>query len=1269
MVSLASPQDILKWSNGVVENAETINYRTGKPKLQWLFCEAIFGPVKPFECSCGKYKGMRYKGIICDRCGVEVTSNRVRRERMWHIELAAPVVHIWYYKATPSRIWLLLNLSTTDIEKILYFVKYVVTAEIDDAILQRTLKQIEWQFTDKLKELDVIFQEELLSAQANEWVSSVSNMSEAEIKKATDENKLSLEREFARLKALATTLKTWATILESDYRNYFHRFDGVFQFKSWSESLYDLLCKIDIQTQIKTTIARFKTLKWEERKKTFKVIKLLINLFVSDQRPEWMVIRNLPVIPPDLRPVVQLDGWRFASSDVNQFYRRVVQRNLRLKKMIQVGMPDVVKKNEIRLLQESVNNLLVWDKNAAKTPWAKVFRSLTDMLSGKEWLFRRNLLWKRVDYSWRSVITSDPRLKLDECGLPLYVAVRIFTPFIIAKLIERNIAYTPKQAEKLIKEQNPVALEILQEVIQWKFVLLNRPPTLHRLSIQAFRVKLMPWKTIRIHPLVCPAFNADFDGDQMAVHLPLSDEAQYEAENIVASTLNTLKPSSWEPVISHTQDMILGAYYLTQHAAPDAQPMWYFDSIEHVLEHHQMSHITIHQLVKLQFGDETITTTVWRVIFNSTLPYNLQFINQWWVNTQSRINKSQLKRILDRIYDENGAKEVVRVADAIKEIWFTWATQSCISSSIFDILIPDQKWAIVARGEEQTKVIQDNLYKGFYSEDEKSRLTVSVWYSCLNEMEDIIKKSYTDQPDNDFYMFYDSWARWSLSNLNQLSWLKWLVVSPSGKVIELPLKSSYVEWYNPLEYFISAHGARKGRADTALKTADAWYLTRRLCDSTQSVIVKEHDCGTTWYIVAHKYEIESRDQSFASYLYGRILAKDVIDELWNVLATAQTFVDKPLAELIVNAGLDSIAVRSPLVCNTISWVCQQCFGMDLASRKIVDMWVPVGIIASQSIWEPGTQLTMNTRHKWWVASAAWDITWGMERLNELLEVRTPARKAIICPFDGTIRLSQDGKQSVIEIIGTSDKKNYFSKPGYKILVKVGDILKKWANFASKGSSKLKVKEDGEVLSVVDGVVVLGVVNLIKKNVSPSTVIKVKDDERVLRGQILTSGTLDIKELWAVMGDLAAQQYIVNEMKVVYSSQWQEVNDKYMEIVVKQMFSKIFVEDAWDTSFVPWSTVNYEEYLRVNIMMELHDKQQASWTRMVQWLTQTAKEGEWFLAAASFQETVRVMVDNSLKWAIDELSDLKSNVILGRLLPIGSNFSTNDSGLMEAMRYS
>ena len=861
MVTLASMEEVAKWSHGVVDNPDTVNYRTGKPKQSGLFCESIFGPVKNFECSCGKYKGVRYKGIVCERCGVEVTSSRERRVRMGHVDLASPVVHVWYKNSPSGGIHQLLQLSANEIDKILTFVKYVVVKEVDEAVKDQIKEKISTDFEATMQELDELFKKETASEKDTKKL--------AEAKKLYEENKASLEAEFGRVKSLVADLKFGATVLESDYRNIFSQFSKLVSFASGPEGILKMLQAIDVEKEIKKRVKEFPSIRSaDQKKKAMSLIKLLINLYVSGVKPENMIIRKLPVIPPDIRPVVQLDGGRFASSDVNLFYRRVLMRNIRLKKMIQVGMPDIVKKNEIRLLQESINNLLVGEKNAAGKAGAgiKVFKSISDMLSGKEGVFRKNLLGKRVDYSGRSIITVGPDLKLSECGLPIYIAVKMFTPFIIGKLIEKKIVYTPKQAEKLIKEGNLTALKFLEEVIKDKYVLLNRAPTLHRLSIEAFKIKLMPGKTIRLHPLVCPAFNADFDGDQMAVHLPISDEAQKEARELIAADKNIIKPGSGEPTITHSQDMVLGIYFLTDFFNPKypdynteeewkekIHPVARFASFDEVMAAFNNKQVQLKDKIVVLDGNEVLETTVGRVIFNSILPENYPYVNR-------KMGNKDLKRLLSEVFDKYDMETTVKVADAIKDYGFKYSTIAATSINVLDMKVPKEKEDLLRAGDLETNTVLKYFYKGFFSEAEKHRLIVKIWTAVKKDVEVNLKSIIG--AGNNLYTMIDSGARGSQTHLTQISGMKGLVVNPQGEIIELPIKSSFVEGLKPIEYFISAHSGRKGKADTALRTAESGYLTRKLCDASQEMIVREDDCGSTESILYTREEAEIKGEKF-----------------------------------------------------------------------------------------------------------------------------------------------------------------------------------------------------------------------------------------------------------------------------------------------------------------------------------------------------------------------------------------------------------------------
>lgn len=952
VVKLASAQTIEKRSHGVVDHADTVNYRTGKPKQKGLFCESIFGPIRNFECSCGKYKGVRYKAVVCERCGVEVTNARVRRERMGHIDLATPVIHVWYQNSVSGGIHHLLGLSGTEIQKILGFVKYIVTSQVTDEQRELMYKTLEESVTATMNQLDEVYaaEKEQLASNAKASKNALQDLESKYIA-----NKAEIDLEFNRVKGIIATLDRGATILESDYRSIFAQFDEQVAFHSGPLAIYNMLKGLDLKQEIDKNLKEFATIKSvEKRKKTFILIKLLINLYSSGVAPENMVITKLPVIPPDLRPVVQLDGGRFATSDVNLFYRRVLMRNIRLKKMIQVGMPDVVKKNEIRLLQEAVNNLFVGEKQAAGAG-SKVSKSLSDMLSGKEGIFRRNLLGKRVDYSGRSVITVGPQLKLDECGIPLYIAMRIFSPFVIGKLIAKKVAYTPKQAEKMIKEGHPLALKYLEEVVKDKYVLLNRAPTLHRLSIEAFKVKLMPGKTIRLHPLVCTSFNADFDGDQMAVHLPISQDAQDEAKNLIAADKNVLKPTDGEPAIVHSQDMVHGIYYLTDDRIHAGAMMGYFDSLEAVIQAYEAKSVNLKDKVVVLVNNEPVETTVGRVIFNSVLPEGTPYINE-------TIQKKKLHKLLNSIFDDSGQESAVKVADAIKDLGFKYATYSGLSISAVGIEIPQEKDALLRQGDEQVNEVYKYYYKGFLTDDEKHRQIVQIWTDVKNKLEKHAKELLIEKGD-DVYSMIDSGARGSYNNSTQILGMKGLVMNQTGKIIELPIKGNFVEGLSPIEYFISSHTARKGKADTALRTADSGYLTRKLCDSSQEVVVKQEDCGTQESLIISKAEVESYSGDFEETLYGRVLASDLHDAYGNVILHAGDMIDKKKLNLIIESDIEIVNVRSPMICKTVSGVCQKCYGMDLATREIVRLGTPVGIIAAQSIGEPSTQLTMDTFHK------------------------------------------------------------------------------------------------------------------------------------------------------------------------------------------------------------------------------------------------------------------------------------------------------------------
>lgn len=1244
MVKLASSQAIEERSHGVVDYAETVNYRTGKPKRGGLFCETIFWPMKNYECSCWRYKGVRYKGVVCERCGVEVTTSRVRRERMGHIDLATPVIHVWYQNSVSGGIHHLLEMSGNEIQKILWFVKYAVTSQVTSEQREEMFEKLERTLNEMENKLDEAY---LLEKENIETQKKSSKRALSNLEKKYTTNKAELENEFSRLKGIVSSIDRWSTILESDYRNVFSNLDTTISFYSWPEAIYRLLKSLDLKQEIDKHLKEFSSIKSvEKRKKTFTRLRLLINLYSSGINPENMILTKLPVLPPDLRPVVQLDWWRFATSDVNLYYRRVLMRNIRLKKMIQVGMPDVVKKNEIRLLQESVNNLFVGEKKTTRS-WGKKSKSLSDMLSGKEGIFRRNLLWKRVDYSWRSVITVGPHLKLDECGLPIYIAMKMFAPFIIGKLIENKIAYTPKKAEKMIKDGEAIALKYLQEVVKDKYVLLNRAPTLHRLSIEAFKVKLMPGKTIRLHPLVCASFNADFDGDQMAVHLPLSEQAQLEAKTLIAADKNILKPTNGEPAIVHSQDMVHGIYYVTDDTIHIGKFVGYFESTTDVIQAFVSGSIALKDKVVLLHDMSALETTVGRVLFNEILPEDHEFINE-------TIAKKKLRTILNNIYDRYGPEVSVQVADDLKDLGFEYATYSGLSISAVGIKIPENKDNLIKKGDERANEIYKYYYKWFLTDAEKHRKIVEIWTNVKDDLENDAKELLKEERDDVFAMI-DSGARWSYNNSTQILGMKWLVMNQSGKVIELPIKGNFVEWLSPLEYFISAHTARKGKADTALKTADSWYLTRKLSDSSQEVVVKENDCGTSDSLIISKAEAELHNEDFEEMLYGRVVASDIKDTYNNLIIKKDDMIDKNKLKLILENDINIVDIRSPIICKVPSGVCQKCYGMDLSTREIVKLGTPVWVIAAQSIGEPSTQLTMDTFHKWGVVSAGQDMAQGIDRLKQLLEVRVPKVAAIVAPYDWVVSFVEKGKMKFLAIESEYEKHTYLFKKWYTCSVKKGDSLKKWSVYATKGRSKMKVNQEGDVLEVHKDHIVFWTKERAEYSLLWLTVLNIEEGSEVLKWQILTSGAINIKEYQEIVGDIESMKYVLREINAVYAVQGQSINNRHIEIVVKQLFSKVFIYDAWDSSLIPWSHARYEDVVKINEKLLEEGKRPCVYKRLVLWLTSIAKETGSWLSSASFQETIRVMVNASLKWAIDDLSDLKSNVIIGRLLPIGQEF--------------
>lgn len=959
-ISIAKKEDIMAQSHGEILISETINYRTQRPERGGLFCEQIFGPRKNYECACGKYKRIRYKGIICERCGVEVTTSQVRRQRMAHIELASPVAHIWFLKSVPSRVGLMLDVPVKKLDQVVYFAAYLITDVYED-FRRDALAALEDRFKQTRNEMQKEFQgmlnEAKIQHEAGEMKSKAFNTMEAECTEKLDE----LDEEYRSFRDKLTSLESGMVISELDYRLLAERFPQVFSGGTGGEAIKKLLDRVDLSALIQDLQVEIKSAPKSKEKKLLQKLRLAIDLFASNQHPRDFIMDALQILPPDLRPMIQLDGGRMASSDLNDLYRRVINRNNRLKKLIQLGAPDVILKNEKRMLQESVDALISGSVRSSRSGYAmankRKLKSLTDILKGKQGRFRQNLLGKRVDYSGRSVIVVGPTLQMDQCGLPKPIALTLFRPFVIGKLIEREYAFNVKHAEKIIEENTKEVWDALEEVIEGKYVLLNRAPTLHRLGIQAFRPTLVEGKAIHLHPLTCVAFNADFDGDQMAVHLPLTPEAQREARELMATSVNMLNPSNGEPIVSPTQDIILGCYYLTKEE-PNSFRGNVFASYDDASVAYMSGSITLHTQIKVRdwtaLTADGATTTYGRMLFHAALPEGYAFQNVM-------MNKKQLSKLLGHIFESHGSAVTANVANNIKNIGFKYATKSGLSISEADMLTPDNKDAILEVASEKVRTIQSAAYEGFLTDDERYDQSIRIWSQAKNHIEVEMKKVFPKE--NHIYHFIDSGARGSWGNVTQLCGMKGLVASPSGKTIELPIKSNLKEGFTALEYFIATHGGRKGKADTALKTAQSGYMTRRLVDAAQNVLVRENDCGTL-----HFEDVQRAatgvvfEESFEERIYGKILSKNLTDKTGKVLAQKSDMIDRTLLKAIVASDVDFVPVRSMLGCETHEGVCQCCYGMDLARNDLVEIGTPVGIVAAQSIGEPGTQLTMRTFH-------------------------------------------------------------------------------------------------------------------------------------------------------------------------------------------------------------------------------------------------------------------------------------------------------------------
>ena len=1136
-MKIASPEKIRSWSHGEVKKPETINYRTLKPEKDGLFCEKIFGPTKDYECSCGKYKRIRYKGIVCEKCGVEVTKAKVRRERMGHIELAAPVSHIWYFKGIPSKMGLLLDMSPRILEKILYFASYVV------------------------------------------------------------------------INPGSTDLMVKQDITESEYQDTLEKFpdDTEFRAAMGAEAVRELLANIDLEKEYESLMKELEDATGQKKVRISRRLEVVDAFMTSGNRPEWMILDVLPVMPPELRPMVQLEGGRFATSDLNDLYRRVINRNNRLKRLLDIGAPEIIVRNEKRMLQEAVDALIDNGRRGRAVTGAsnRNMKSLSDLLKGKSGRFRQNLLGKRVDYSGRSVIVVGPDLKFNQCGLPQEMALELFKPFIMNKVVDRGMAHNLKAAKKMVEKKDPRVYEVLEEVIKDHPVLLNRAPTLHRLGIQAFEPVLVEGKAIKLHPLACNAFNADFDGDQMAIHLPLSNEAQIEARLLMMSTNNILGLKDGKPITTPSQDMVLGAYYLTTIKEGAKGEGMVFESTNEmkkallagVVEY--QSKIGVRIKKDAEDPGKIVESSVGRFIYNEGIPQDLGYINRKEDPYSLEINQvadsGVLKDIVDRCFRKHGNIKTAEVLDYIKQTGYKYSTLSGLTVSMADVNIPKEKWDIIAEADAEVDRYEKLYRRGLITDDERYEKVIDIWRVTTDKVTDALLTDLRD--DNNIKIFADSGARGSTNQIRQLGGMRGLMSQADGKTIEIPVKANFREGLSVQEYFISSHGSRKGLTDTALRTADSGYLTRRMVDISQDVIVTEDDCHTNGYVEAYEFKDGNElVENLYTRIVGRTSFEDVKDENGEILAHKDQLIDEDTADRIVAAGVKKVKLRSVLECKAEHGVCAKCYGRNLATGKPVNIGEAVGIIAAQSIGEPGTQLTMRTFHSGGIAGVG--ITSGLPRVEELFEARKPKGLAYIAENSGTVTLIQNEKKTDVEILSEDGYAQKYNIPfGSRILVHDGDVVEK--------------------------------------------------------GDQLTEGSLDPHDVLNVLGKIGVQNYITKEVQKVYRIQGVEIDDRHIEVIARQMLKKVTIDESGDTEFLPGSLQERREVDRINDQMIEEGKKPAEYTQELLGITKASLATDSWLSAASFQETTRVLTDASIKGKVDDLMGLKENIIIGKLIPAGT----------------
>ncbi len=1192
---LASPDRIKEWSFGEVTKPETINYRTQRSEKNGLFDEKIFGPDKDYECYCGKYRGIRYKGIVCEKCGVEITRSIVRRERMGHIELATPVSHIWFLRSMPSRLGIVLGMTTADLEKVIYFAGYIVT-KVNEAARAEIVSDLESEFKAKSKTSQ------------------------------DEKTKEALKAMYSAAKKEIEAIQEGVVLDEVEYGKYSMRYSTLFEAGIGAEAIWNICKELDLkklEAKVAADLEKANSLEKDKMNRRLSVIRAMIK---SQVRPEWMFLSRIPVIPPALRPMVPLDGGRYATSDVNDLYRRVINRNNRLAKLKEIHAPDVILRNEKRILQEAVDALIdnsIRHGNSTTAAGSlaakRALKSLADNLKGKRGLLRGNLLGKRVDYSGRSVIVVGPDLALDQCGLPKHMALELFKPFVISELLKRELAYNIRGASRLIEDGIPEVWAILEDVIAGKYVLLNRAPTLHRLGIQAFQPKLIEGNAIQVHPLVCSAFNADFDGDQMAVHVPLSPEAQMEAKEIMASDKNILKPGSGDLTLTNKMlDIILGVYWMTKNVKGEKGEGKIFETPEAAILASDFNEVSFRAVVKVlapetpkyaEYAGKVFDTTVGRILFNNILPADYPFINK-------EVERKTMAGIMDDLIVKYSIDKVPAILNDIKKFGFNYTTYSGVTWGIDDVKTPAGKDAVVSKAKVESETVNNQFNDGLLSDDERIRKNVEIWHKAKSDIEKLIPDSLDPQgPVTDMVR---SGARGSIGNITQMVGMKGLITNTAGETIEFPIISGMKEGLTPIEYFITTHGARKGLTDTALNTARAGYLTRRLFDVAQDVMITEDDCGTKDSIVIKKESAGGIEVSIAKNIRGRVLAEEVKDAKGNVLFKKGALLSKHDAAAIENSGATEIKVRSPLACKTLHGVCKQCYGIDLGKNHLIEIGEAVGTVAAQAIGEPGTQLTMRTFHAGGTASVGGDITAGLPRVEEVFEKRRPKNPAVVATVSGMVTSVKDlGKEKVISVV---------------------------PDLEDKGKTKKGAAE-------------------IEYSFSSRRMALVKAGDKIVKGQLITDGSADIDEVFEYAGKEKAMDYIIREIGKIYELQGETVSRKHIEIIVKQMFSRRRVTGAGDSRFSIDDVVNVFDINEENEKMKTSEKNTVESDSVVMGITEVSLSRQSFLSAASFQHTTRIFISAAIRGTEDRLQGLKENVIIGRLIPAGTGYKGSPKQLM------